>query len=284
MKDLRFDLFRLSLRERSQKDFFIDIEKLDRIDWIRKLFSTPAEFFHYGAKFVYIPLEVDIHDGYIRGKIGREVSEIEHTSPEDGYQEYIHDAWKAAAVIVDPAEHEDGQKVAIQFHPDVGKPVALSTRLVSALEERQELKHYLTSIHPITNSEAFWNFVKRNEGKITKIRFELEVPNMFGAEDEYEREMREFREKERAQKVVIEIKNPDGIDPHTDRVRFTADKAMSQGTGKVTAKAMGKGNKFSSDDQQVYSKIPLSDDGDTSAVSLSSEYAESILGHDEVRS
>lgn len=200
---MRFDLFRLSLRERRQKDLFAEIDHMTRDEWIRALFSSRVTFSHHGVDFVYVPVGEDSSGGYIFGKIGRRVSEIEYTAPEDGYQEYVHDAWKAADLVVDPYAHEDGQKVAIQFHSDVGRPGSLAPKLVEALEEAQELKHFLTSIHPITNSEAFWSFVARNEGKITKIRFELEVPNMFGAEDEYEREMREFREKEKAQKVVI---------------------------------------------------------------------------------
>lgn len=281
MKDLRFDLFRLSLRQRHQEDLFVSVERMGREDWIRTLFSKRVEFSHYGAELIYVPIKGNSSDRYVLGKIGREVSGLEYTGPEDGYQEYIRDTWKATMFVVDPTDHEDGQKVAIQFHSEFGKPNALAPRLLIALEEAQELKHFLTAIHPITSSEAFWSFVNRNEGKITKIRFELEVPNMFGAEDEYEREMREFREKEKAQKVVIEIKNPDGVDPHTERVRFTANKAMSQGTGKVTAKAMGKGNNFSSDEQQVYSKLVVPEN-DEDQIEVNDSQAKMILGRDEV--
>lgn len=57
---------------------------------------------------------------------------------------------------------------------------------------------------------------------------------------------------------------------------------MSQGTGKVSAKAVGRGNTFSSDQQQVSSKIPLLEDNvDNGVQDLSEGHARLILGHDK---
>ena len=116
-REHRFDLFRLSLRQRAQKSIFDAIEKQrTREEWIRHLFSQTTEFRHHGTEFVYGPLNPEETKPYVVGKIGRPVSEEEYTPPEDGYKEYIHDAWKAAVVVCDPRESDDGQKIAIQFH------------------------------------------------------------------------------------------------------------------------------------------------------------------------
>lgn len=215
---------------------------------------------------------------FLVGKIGREVSEVENTAPEDGYREYVHDAWKAAVVVVDPADHEDGQKMSVQFHPDVGNPATLAPRLLQAMEQQQEWAPYLSSVHPITNTEAFWDFVRRNEGKITSIRFELDVPNMFGGDDEYTKEMRAFRDKEKAQKIAVEILSQDGIETDTDRVRYTVEKAMEQGTGTVRARAMGN-QIFSSQKQQESVRIPESEDSERrSLIDRATELANRMLG------
>lgn len=277
-KEHRFDLFRLSLRKRQQIDILEAIDPLSREDWIRHLFSQKTSFRHHGTDFVYIPLPPKQTAPYVVGKIGRAISEIENTPPDDGYREIIHDTWKAAVVVVDPEEHDDGQKLAIQVHADVGKPSTLAPRLLQAMEGQQHFNQYLSSVHPITNTEAFWDFVKRNEGKITYIRFELEVPNMFGTDDEYSKEMKDYRDQENAQTVAIEVKNPDGIDANTDRVRYTADKAMGKGTGNVKARAMGK-NKFSSQKQQESARIPLEDEGERRPlIDRAAELASRILG------
>ncbi|MEP1768315.1 MAG: hypothetical protein ABJJ53_16965 [Sulfitobacter sp.] len=72
---------------------------------------------------------------YVVGKIGKPVSELENSAPNDGYKEYIHDTWKAVIVACDPRERDNAQKVAIQFHIDVGSPSTLAPRLLQAMEE-----------------------------------------------------------------------------------------------------------------------------------------------------
>ncbi|MDV4168226.1 hypothetical protein [Rhodovulum sp. FJ3] len=281
-KEHRFDLFRLSLRKREQIDIFEAIDPISREEWIRNLFTQKTSFRHHGTNYVYVPLDPRHTTPYIVGRIGREVSEIENTSPEDGYREYVHDAWKAAVVVVDPSEHQDGQKLAIQFHPNVGKPSTLAPRLLQAMEAQQDWPQYLTAVHPITNTEAFWEFVKRNEGKITYIRFELEVPNMFGGDDQYAEDMKAYRDKEKAQNVAIEIRSPDGIDADTDRVRYTAEKAMGQGTGNVRARAVGKNNKFSSKKQQESARIPTEEEGERRPlIERAADLASRILGREQ---
>lgn len=282
-RDHRFDLFRLSLRERIQPGLLDSLEtQRSREEWIRHLFSQSTKFRHHNTNFVYIPTDPEASHPYVVGKIGRPVSEIENRPPEEGYEEYVHDAWKAAVVVCDPRESDDGQKVAIQLHMDVGKPTTLAPRLLQAMEAGQEYIQYLSAIHPITNNEAFSDFVERNQGRITNIKFELEVPNMFGSDDEYDREMKEFRDKDKAQKVAIEIKNPDGIDANSDRVKFTASKAMNQGTGTVKATAMGKGNTFSSQEQQKSAKIPMDQESDESPlIERAASMADRILGRNE---
>lgn len=209
-------------------------------------------------------------------------AKLENTHPDDGYEEFVHDTWNAAVVVVDPTEHDDGQKMAIQFHPEVGRPSTLAPRLLQAMEQQQEFNQYLSALHPITNTEKFWDFVSRNEGKITHIRFDLEVPNMFGGDDEYSKEMKEFRDKENAQSVAIEVSNPDGIDANTDRIRYTANKAMTQGTGKIKARAMGKNNNFTSQNQQESARTPVEDDPkQRPLIARAAELASRILGRDK---
>ncbi|SMP36037.1 hypothetical protein [Shimia sagamensis] len=281
-KEHRFDLFRLSLRQRKQIDILDALEPKSREEWILALFSRETRFRHHGTDFVYVALDPKGTYPYIVGKIGREVSEIENTPPEDGYREVIHDAWKAAVVVVDPREHGDGQKLAIQYHQDVGTPSTLAPRLLQAMEEQQDWRPYLSSVHPITNTEAFWDFVRRNKGKVTYIRFELEVPNMFGGDDEYDKEMQAYRDEENAQKIAIEVKNPDGVDAETERVRFTAEKAMGQGTGNVKARAVGKRNNFSSQNQQESARIPVETNrSQRPLIERAAEIADRILGRDK---
>ncbi|NEX45223.1 hypothetical protein G3572_03325 [Rhodobacter sp. ETT8] len=268
----------MSLRTREQPSMFE--VPMNREGWIRHLFSSQVEFTHHGATFVYIPLDPKTTFPNIVGKIGRQTLEIANRPPHEGYAEYLLEAWKAAVLVVDPTEHADGQKLALQQHGDVGKPSSLAPRLLKALEANQEWVQFLASVHPITNAEAFWDWVKKNEGKITKIRIELEVPNMFGGDDEYDREMKQFREREKAQRVAIEVENPDGINAETDRIRYTADKAMAKGTGRIKAKAKGKNNNFTSQSQQESVKIPKTDERGDGPLTIAKSMANKLLGRE----
>jgi|GEM_PF-3419663 len=283
-KILRFHLFRLSLRRSQQKHISEFLNGLkDREEWLRALFSQTVEFRHRGVDYAYIPIESTDGTGLIYGRIGRRIIEVENRSPAHGFTEYLHEAWKAAVLILDPGDHKDGQKLSIQSHPDVGKPSSIAPRLIQALEERIDGLSYLTSVHEISNEEAFWDFVKRNEGRVTRLTVLLEVPNMFGGDQEYDDEMRKFRDIEHAQKVKVEISNPEGLDLDTERVHYTVEKAMSKGTGLVTARAMGKNNKFSSENQQEVALVEVPDDNkELSLEELKGEFADRILGRDEV--
>ena len=279
-KTVKFDLFRLSLRKREQVDIFEQLSgEIGREEWLRTLFSRQVTFRHYSVDYTFQPTDPSEAHPIIIGRIGRQVVGVENQPPEKDFLEYEHEAWKAAVLVLDPTDHSDGQKLALQHHSEVGNPQALVPRLIQALEEDQEFNHFLTSSHPITNKEAFWDFVRRNKGKVVRLTFELEVPNMFGSDDEYEREMKAYREKEKAQRVKVEISNPDGVDPDTERVKYTVDKAMDKGTGKVTARAKGAGNVFSS--QKKPQSAKLEHDPDSSLIEKAPLLIDRILGREQ---
>jgi hypothetical protein len=284
MPDVVFEQFRLSLRSRDQMGFFGHFNELSRAEWIKVLFSADVEFMHYGSLYHYVPKPLDDAAKVLVGRLGRKTYSTKNTPPESGLEEYIDETWRASVIVIDPSEHKDGQKLAMQRLSEVGSPLSLLPRLIQALEESFKTNEppFFTSINPVSDSQEFSKFVSKNRGKITRITFFLDVPNMFGADDEYDKEMKDFRDKEKAQKVKIEISNPDGIDATSERVKFTAEKAMERGTGKVTAKAMGKNNTFSSHRTQKKVKIQLDDEESKSPLIDQAEAnASRIFGRDE---
>lgn len=284
LTDVVFEQFRLSLRARGQRTLFGKYDEFSRDEWIKELFSADVEFNHYGSLYHYVPKTLQAGSSVLIGRLGRKTFSTKNTPPESGLEEYIDETWRASVIVIDPTEHEDGQKVAMQKLADVGSPLSLLPRLVQALEEHfaSEGPPFITSINPIGNSQEFQKFVAKNKGKITRVTFFLDVPNMFSSDDEYDKEMKAFRDKDQAQKVKLEISNPDGIDANSERVSYTAEKAMERGTGKVTARAMGKNNTFSSQKTQKKVKIQIDDEEDGSPLIDQAEAnANRILGRDE---
>lgn len=284
MSEVVFEQYRLSLRARGQRTLFGGYDDLTRVEWIKVLFSTDVEFTHYGSLYHYVPKPLSDGSDVLIGRLGRKTYSTKNTPPESGLEEYIDETWRASVIVVDPTEHGDGQKVAMQKLRDVGSPLSLLPRLLQAFDEHyaSDGAPFLTAINPIGNAQEFKKFVEKNRGKITRITFFLDVPNMFNSDDEYDKEMKAYRDKDQAQKVKIEISNPDGVDANSERVSFTAEKAVERGTGKVTAKAIGKNNTFSSQKTQKKVKIQLDDEeSGTPLIDQAEANSNRIFGRDE---
>lgn len=277
---IQFDLFRLSIRTSKQGSFTAQLSGIGtREDWIRHIFSKAVEFTYYGKTYAYIP-SPSSDDGYCYGQIGFQNFELANQPPEQGFKEYISETWRASHVVIDPTDHSDGQKLSIQKIPEGAGTNAITDRLIKALQESVSKPPFLTAIHPITQSEQFWEFAERNRGQITRLTVRLEVPNMFGGDGEYDQEMKDYRDFENAQKVKIELINPEGLNTDSERVAYTVKRAMDDGTGQVTAKAFGKNNTFSSQEKQVSVKVDLDEADDKSISRKIMRLANKVLGRE----
>lgn len=248
----KFDLFRLSLTERStQEDLFLDSIP-NREEYLRKLFATNFQFSHYGNTLHYVVQDPNAN-GRIIAMVGRVYATDENTPPEEGFKQAIHQGWKAAIFVLDPTHHADGQK--ISFHHDqlVGRPSSLIRSIVNAFNENS-LAPYHIEVEPIFSAKSFWEFAESNKGEITSLTFEFVTPNMFGGSDEVTNELRNFRDIEKAQKVTVKIQSSDGLETNTEKVKESVD-YVTKGAGTITAKARG-GQQYNSTKQSQQVTLP----------------------------
>lgn len=257
---MQFEMVRLSLLARP--DLFArrgpDGAEFSREEWLRDVFGREIDFQHRGEAFHYSPeLEQDL-GGAVAGRIGREVTTAENESPAGHLAPKKHRTWKAAAVLIDPTHHEDGQKAAIEHAPTIGKPVAIFESLAAQINANPE--PFILEANAIVPSETFWNFVKNNEGEITSVEFEFVAPNMFGEADDYDSEMRDMQKHEKVQKAKLRIENKDGLNLQTNRVRQAADYA-NKGAGSTRA-VTKKRKKYNSKEKAQKVSIPKKEIGD----------------------
>ena len=66
--------------------------------------------------------------------------------------------------------------------------------------------------------------------------FDFIPPNMFGTSDEISEELKEYRDIEKAQKVTVQLKNKNGLNPDTRRTRAVVD-YIGKGQGSIKASA-----------------------------------------------
>lgn len=274
-----FELFRLSLLQR-QIDLIDGVEFKDftREDWLRYVFLSEQPFEHYKSNFHYAPSREYSEDDLIIGRVGRNILRDENLPPDEGLEDVTRETWIASVLLLDPTHHDDGQKLAIQHITDVGKPAALVKEIVSAVNARYRYGPYHIEASQIVEASTFWDFVSENRSTLTSVSFEFITPNMFGGYDEFDSEMREFRDNEKAQRVKLSIQSDDHIDAETERMKTAVDYA-ARGGGKISAKA-GKGKSYNSKDEVKRTYLEDVKEKGVELVKVAKEFANRILGRE----
>ena len=188
-------LFRLSLKERRQPDLFEETDgaRIPREHWIREYFSERRQFLHQGTQMEFVPEQpgTPFRADLIAGWIARARTLQEWTPPDQGLTPTIHESWRVALILVDPTEHEDGQKVALEHHPDIGSARAIIKSLVNDMNRRPP---YSVDAFPIVQEASFWRFAERHAFQIRQLTFDVAVPNMFDSLDDFSDELRKLRD------------------------------------------------------------------------------------------
>jgi hypothetical protein len=129
----------------------------------------------------------------------------------------------------------DGQKVAFERNALVGGPAPIFTSLAATLNANDN-NPYLIEVAPISDERDFWNFVAAHKNEITSVTFELFAPNgLFSSSEEFNKEMRELKENEKARKVKVTLESPAGLNLDTAGVRAAAENA-AKGGGAIRAR------------------------------------------------
>ncbi len=230
---MRFDLIRLVLVDRP-KDLFAEPQP-DREQWLREVFGKRIVFQHRKTEMHYVP-STTAHPTLVVGRIGKPTHIDENEPPEAGMGEIERESWRAAAVVIDPVKHEDGQKAAVQDR--VGRPTAIFKSLVRHINEAS-YNPYVIEANPIVDPETFWQFEVQNRGQITSISFDLFPPNMFGIRNELDKEMKELHGIEKVHEATLQLKNPEGLNLETERVRQTVGYTL-EGGGNIRARTKTK--------------------------------------------
>lgn len=240
---MQFDLFRISMAQRQQIDMaehrLPDGQIPSREQWLRIVFARKIEFTNRGQEYYFTPIAPPVGTNAIAGRIGRQTAEVENQPPDEGFEPIERDSWHASDIFMDPVHHEDGQQLAMEVKGSVGTTHAILAGLATYLNDKDFRSPYFIEIGPISDPESFWEFVHANEGNITTLTLEAPVPNMFGHKNDFDEDMRKYRDDEKARKVAITLRNPDGLEVNTETVRDAVDYTSKTG-GNIKAKAKKK--------------------------------------------
>ncbi len=228
-------------------------QPIEREDWLRETFGRTIVFSYRGQQFHFVPTTDEIELPFIAGRIGLQSIVRENEPPEAGLEETTRDRWKAIVVLMDPRGHMDGQKVAVEYGTGVAKPLPIFSALVWHIDHEKPAPPYNLEVKSIADASTFWEFVERNRGEVTSVTFEFLSPNMFGIDDDMDREAAELKRIEKVQKAALTIESENGLNLDSDRVKQTV-KYTTRGGGDIKAKA--KHDSFQSNRKAKRVKVP----------------------------
>lgn len=243
-----FELFHLSLIERDQGDFFLP--RFSRAEWITRVLAEPFTFEHRNKSFHWVPKEAS--EGLVAGTVARVHRRVHHTPPEEGAVEVASDEWQGSLVLIDPTEHDDGQKVSFERDQTVGRPRAVLQSLLAALNATANAP-YAVEPKPIFDQRSFWAWSSAHENRVRRITFDFVVPNMWHSASNLDEELRALKGIG-VQRAKVTYEGPDEIEATSEIIKDGVDYA-SKGGGTVTAKATN-GDKFTSTEQTKTVSLP----------------------------
>jgi len=125
--------------------------------------------------------------------------------------------------------------VAFERKSVVGGPTPIFVSLADTFNA-DDAEPYLIEVAPISDERDFWNFVKEHQDQIVSVTFELFAPNgLFSSHDDFNKEMQELKENEKARKVKITLENQGGLNLDTPGVHAAAENA-AKGGGAIRAR------------------------------------------------
>jgi len=251
----RFDLYRLSLLQKKQMHLEgEEFKNYTRKNWLKKVFSEEHTFKYQNDEIHYVPKFDNDNNDVVIGRIGRNIIREENKPPEEGFDEFEHQGWLAALLIIDPKPHKDGQKVAFQRVNEIGGTLPLMAGLAKSINDEYDYGPYSIEIGLLIEKQSFWDYVEKNKGEITFLSFLLITPNMFGSSDEITRDLREFQEKENAKRIKITLTNDAGeIKPKTKKIKQIVNYA--ERTGGIIQARSKKSKNYNSKDSGKLSYI-----------------------------
>lgn len=234
-----FQIFHLSLIQGEQRDLFG--RDVSREQWLREILSRRIEFSHRQKNFFWVPKS--INEGDIVGIIERETPQAQHRPPEQGGGEFIGALWQGATIIIDPTHHDSGQRLAFEIDRAVGGANAILASFLQNLNRSAE-RPYTIEHKPVFDATSFWAFAERHGRRLRRVTFDFVVPNMWGAEEGLDKDLKETGKDTGAERVKVDLQSQDGIKTDSERV-ISGVKYSEKGGGTLTAKSL-EGERFSS--------------------------------------
>lgn len=278
MADYHILRFFLTLREHPPLLSHMKRSRLSRDEYLKKAFSGQIYFEHRGKRHAF--KHIKTVDSVIVAGIGKSVIEDVNLPPERDFEPTQATFWKAANIFLDTAGDIEGQKVAVEYHGQVGKPLAVIASLVSHINKDAD-SDWVIAVNEMYKEQDFWNVVKTHKGTITEISFHFVPPNILRGTSTFEQEMKEIAQETNNHELNITLKNSDGNLEleNSERVQ-TGVKYTSKGGGTVKLKE-GRKKIYDSQSSAIIEKVEDSPEAAVASEGMIKNLIKRLLNRDE---
>jgi hypothetical protein len=251
---MKLGYFQIFLSPNDQYHLFAKDKSVEpRKEFLSRFFRSGFTFVHrkktYHYAFVYE------NDQLIQGRIGRSIEIDANEGPERRLEPAKFKHWKAYDIFVDTRDVVDGQK--ILAGPLSGNLVSIFDSLANIMTENT--KFYIANINPIVEKSTFWEAYRSHIGDIKMAKFLFVAPNIWGARDRLNAELKQLALKNNVQTVEVDYSNAAGnLKLDGEEISEAVDYAVDGG-GSVSLYSKG-GKIFDSRNKESIKSVNIDED------------------------
>lgn len=248
-----FEYLRISLGKPDQKSMFGSdgrpYREINRREYLERIFSPKRlDFEYYNRNYSFI--QDGFYGDVLVGRVGKQVIEPIHRGPDQAFAIEMSEDWKPAWTFIDFSS--DSQLAVVQT--GIASPKSLLRALFDRIESSMLEHEYDSYIEYVSEKSEFWDAVKKNIGKLTRMDFLFVPPNALNLEDRI-RSIVEAAKEVGADTTKFSHSNPDGgLKPEGEYVAAALDVTL-EGAGSALLK-VGKKTVFSSGKNRKTKDIP----------------------------
>ncbi len=252
--EVTFQYFTYFLNPLEQSPLFVDSR--DKNDIFRELLQKGK--FTYKSNGVQLAfVTVKEQNGYFICKLGKKATIKRHLPPDENFEETVEESWPFATVIINTNPNNGkGQKIVFELKSNVfPSPQEQIKNLQDELNTFLLSSGYAIAINPVTEVREFWHVVDENEGKIEKLTFSYNAPNLFGIKDSLNDELKGLEKEYNSNRISIELENSAGLlkVPKNDLTNQSVE-YITKGGGEYSLKIKGKVKKVLKSKDSIVTK------------------------------
>lgn len=186
-------------------------------------------------------------DDYIIGRVGRKSKIKRYLSPEKNFKIQDEENWPLCDVVFYlSSDREKGQKIAFEYKVGVfSSPNEQLKYLAEKINEELMTYGYVLSINPVTEEQEFWKIINENKGKVEKLSFTFNAPNLFGLTNNLNEDLKNAAKEYNINKTTIELENSNGqlLVPESSELVKQGVEYVAKGGGQYSIKLKGRGRR-----------------------------------------